>query len=155
MISGKYQEAFSSLSSESGRALKELAWAIQTMTRPSSPSPHMTSLKTASKELKILLKSDFSNEYDNLVQVIPIATVASLLIDTVVSVENIAEAVNELSSMANFKCESLMKDNNNMENVNHEVINDIPHVAITIDGAAEVKKGDQVSEQAMQGGNRI
>ncbi|KAI3450768.1 hypothetical protein Pfo_007433 [Paulownia fortunei] len=77
----------------SGKALKELAWAVETMTRPSSSNPHIGNLKIASKNLKSLLKSGFWEEYSNLLQVIPVAAVAALLIDTVAIVEHIADAV--------------------------------------------------------------
>ncbi|KAL0389941.1 UNVERIFIED_CONTAM: Aluminum-activated malate transporter 2 [Sesamum calycinum] len=102
-IRGTIQDAFSGMISESGKALKEVASAIETMSRPPSPNPHLANLKIASKNLKSLLKSDFWEGYSNLSQVIRVAAVASLLIDIVVCVENIADAVNELSTIANFK----------------------------------------------------
>ncbi|KAL2536046.1 Aluminum-activated malate transporter 2 [Forsythia ovata] len=99
---GMIEEAFSNMSSESGIALKELALAIETMTIPSCPNRHITNLKMASKNLKSLLKSDIC-ENTNLLQIIPVAAIASLLIETAICVENFAEAVNELASLANFK----------------------------------------------------
>ncbi|KAL0437069.1 UNVERIFIED_CONTAM: hypothetical protein Sradi_0414800 [Sesamum radiatum] len=132
------------MSTESGKALKELSWAITTMSRPPSPNPHIPNLKIASKNLNSLLKSDFCEEHTNLLQVIPVATVAALLNDTVTSVENIADAVNELSSLANFKAkESTEAD---AESGNRSKI---PHVIITVDGAADVKKDGQSSVQAV------
>ncbi|KAL2503796.1 Acetyl-CoA carboxylase 1 [Abeliophyllum distichum] len=56
----------------------------------------------ASKNLKSLLKSDFC-ENKNLLQIIPVAAIASLMIETAICVKNISEAVNELASLANFK----------------------------------------------------
>lgn len=96
------QVAFSNVSSESGKALKELALAIKTMILPSSPNPHITNMKIASGNLKSFLKSDFCED-TNLLQIMPVAAIASLLIEIVICVENIADAVNELASLANFK----------------------------------------------------
>ncbi|CAI9781389.1 unnamed protein product [Fraxinus pennsylvanica] len=101
-INGMIQEAFSNMSSESGKALKELALAIKTMTMPSSPNPHVTNLQMASRNLKSFLKSDFCEDV-NFLKIMPVAAVSSLLIETVNCVENIADAVNELASLANFK----------------------------------------------------
>ncbi|KAK6138461.1 hypothetical protein DH2020_027781 [Rehmannia glutinosa] len=99
------QAIIANMSSESGKALKELAWALETMTKPSYPNnSHSSNLKVASKNLNTILKSDFFwEEHTNLLQVIPVAAVASLLNDTVTNVENIADAIDELSSLANFK----------------------------------------------------
>ncbi|KAI3461249.1 hypothetical protein Pfo_017912 [Paulownia fortunei] len=137
------QAILSSMSSESGKALKELAWAVATMTRPSYPNSHASNLKMASKNLNSLLKSDFWEEHTNLLQVIPVAAVASLLNDTVISVENIADAIDELSSLANFKCQE-------PSGVEGEPAkkNNIPHVSIEIDGGAQVKQESQSSVQA-------
>lgn len=96
------QVAFSNVSSESGKALKELALAIKTMILPSSANPHITNMKIASGNLKSFLKSDFCED-TNLLQIMPVAAIASLLIEIVICVENIADAVNELASLANFK----------------------------------------------------
>ncbi|KAL0369484.1 UNVERIFIED_CONTAM: Aluminum-activated malate transporter 2 [Sesamum angustifolium] len=69
-IRGTIQDAFSGMISESGKALKEVASAIETMSRPPSPNPHLANLKIASKNLKSLLKSDFWEGYSNLSQVL-------------------------------------------------------------------------------------
>ena len=95
-IQCKIQEAFS----ESGKTLKELAWAIETMTKPSSANPHIENLKTASENLKILLRSGIKGDESDILQIIPIAVVMT---DMVSSVEQIGDAVNELSLMAKFK----------------------------------------------------
>ncbi|GFP97160.1 aluminum-activated malate transporter 7 [Phtheirospermum japonicum] len=106
------QAIISTMSSESGKALKELAWSVETMTKPCQPNPRATNLKIASKNLNSMLKSDFWEEHTNLLQVIPVAAVASLLNDTVASVENIADAIDELSSLANFKFHDSISSNN-------------------------------------------
>ncbi|KAL0417549.1 UNVERIFIED_CONTAM: Aluminum-activated malate transporter 2 [Sesamum radiatum] len=135
-IRGTIQDAFSGMISESGKALKEVASAIETMSRPPSPNPHLANLKIASKNLKSLLKSDFWEGYSNLSQVIRVAAVASLLIDIVVCVENIADAVNELSTIANFKC----KDVNF-----RQVLVEIPsHVSSSDDEVKSAEVGRQI-----------
>lgn len=139
-------EAFS----ESGKALKELASAVEKMTKPSSPNPHIANLKIASENLKSLLKQDFWEEHNNILQVIPIA---ALLMDTVVSVEQIADAVNELSSLANFKCKHKSgvvgdSENENSKNFAHAGMIGIPSVSITIDGGDRVGVEPQSSVEA-------
>ncbi|XP_057782036.1 aluminum-activated malate transporter 2-like [Salvia miltiorrhiza] len=94
------QEIISRMSSESGKALKELAWTVETMTRPDS---HESNLRIASKNLHSLIKSDFWEDQKDISVVIPVAAVASLLNDIVSCVEAIAAAIDELSSLANFK----------------------------------------------------
>ncbi|KAG8371123.1 hypothetical protein BUALT_Bualt13G0054000 [Buddleja alternifolia] len=140
------QGIISSMSSESGKALKELALAIATMTKPPSRNRHISNLKVASTNLNSLLKSDFWEKHANLLQVIPIATVASLLNDTVTNVENIAGAVDELSCLANFKSSGEeMRSNKVLKQVDVEDQN--PHVCIKIDGAEHVKQEGQSSIQ--------
>ncbi|XP_041994145.1 aluminum-activated malate transporter 8-like [Salvia splendens] len=90
------KEAFT----ESTKALKELAWAIETMTEPSSANPHIESLKIASRNLKSLLRSGDWGDQSDVLQIIP---VAAAMIDTISSVEQIGDAVKELSFMAKFK----------------------------------------------------
>ncbi|KAL8029573.1 hypothetical protein ABFX02_14G233200 [Erythranthe guttata] len=127
------QGIIASMSRESGKALRELSLAVETMTRPSPyPNCHVSSLKSASKNLNSLLKSELWGEHANLLQVIPVAAVASLLDDTVTSVEKIADAIDELSSLANF---------GNGNDV-------VTLVGIVIDGSDQVKKGQSSDLQA-------
>lgn len=90
------------MSLESGKALKALALAIKTMSQPSSADPHIENSKSSAKKLNSLLKSGLWEDTD-LLAVIPVATVASLLIDVVNCTERIAESVYELASAAKFK----------------------------------------------------
>lgn len=90
------------MSMESGKALQELASSVRNMNHPSSAKKHMTNSKTAAKNLKLLLSSSFWEDVD-LLQVIPVAAVASILTEIVVCVENIAESVSELAALAQFK----------------------------------------------------
>ncbi|KAK6138170.1 hypothetical protein DH2020_028106 [Rehmannia glutinosa] len=137
------QAIIANMSSESGKALKELSWALETMTKPSYPNnSHSSNLNVASKNLNSILKSDFFwEEHTNLLQVIPVAAVASLLNDTVTSVENIADAIDELSSLANFK----IQDSSGVEEKSEKKKNNISLVSIVIDGGAQVKQEAQSS----------
>ncbi|KAH6793674.1 hypothetical protein C2S52_004151 [Perilla frutescens var. hirtella] len=112
-IQWRIQEGFA----ESGKALKEAAWAVEAMAKPTSPNPHITNLKIASKNLQSSLKS--------------------VIIDTVSAVENIADAVDQLSFMAKFKTNSnvLIQGESEMESKeNIGIIAEIPSLCIQIDG---------------------
>lgn len=92
------------MSIESGKALKDLASAIRTMTRPTFPNPHIEKSKAAAKNLKAALKIGPCDDGIDLLEIVPTATVASLLIDSISCIEKIAESVGELASLAHFKC---------------------------------------------------
>ncbi|XP_041027178.1 aluminum-activated malate transporter 8 [Juglans microcarpa x Juglans regia] len=101
----KIRESTTKMSSESSKALKALASAIQTMTDTSAANTHVEMSKTAIKELKIALK-DYSvlpEKVDHIVAIIPIASVTSMLIEITRCVERISESVHELASLAHFK----------------------------------------------------
>ncbi|KAA8549958.1 hypothetical protein F0562_001634 [Nyssa sinensis] len=97
----KIQESCTQMTSESSYALKELALAMRAMIQPSTANTHITNSKIAAKNLKSLLKTGLWQE-TNLMEIIPTATVASILIDIVVCSEKIAESVHELASLAHF-----------------------------------------------------
>ncbi|CBI22787.3 unnamed protein product, partial [Vitis vinifera] len=98
----KIQEPCTKISSESGEALKALASAIKTMTDPSSADPHVANAKAAVKDLEIALNAASLDETD-LLEIIPDATVASILIEIVKCMEKVSESVHELSGLAHFK----------------------------------------------------
>ncbi|KAG2683114.1 hypothetical protein I3760_10G017400 [Carya illinoinensis] len=98
----KIRESTTKMSSESSKALKALASAIQTMTDPSAANNHVEMSKTAIKELKIALKDDSVLENVDLVAIIPIASVTSMLTEITRCVERISESVHELASLAHF-----------------------------------------------------
>ncbi|XP_059645971.1 aluminum-activated malate transporter 8-like [Cornus florida] len=90
------------MSSESGKALKQLASSIRTMTQPSSPNLHVEIAKIAIDEFNSAMEAA-SPESTQLLQVIPSVTVASILIEIINCVEKIEESINELSQLAHFK----------------------------------------------------
>lgn len=107
------EEACMKMSSESGKALRELAASMRTMTLPCSgggAGPHIAKSKLAAKNLKSLLKrkrglicEEDSTGHDLVINLIPAATVASILVDVVCCTEKIDKAIQELSSLAKFK----------------------------------------------------
>ncbi|XP_022756029.1 aluminum-activated malate transporter 2-like isoform X3 [Durio zibethinus] len=102
-IRSKIQESCTKMSLESGKALKELAFAIKRMVKPFSAGTHIENSKSAAKNLNSLLKSGLWDGDVDLLQLVPVATVASLLIEVVTCTVEIAESVHELSSMVNFE----------------------------------------------------
>ena len=63
-IQSKIQEACTKMSMESRKALKELAYAIKSMTKPCSIDPHIVNSKAAAKTLKSLLETHSCEDVD-------------------------------------------------------------------------------------------
>uniref|UniRef100_A0A803LXN1 Aluminum-activated malate transporter n=1 Tax=Chenopodium quinoa TaxID=63459 RepID=A0A803LXN1_CHEQI len=101
-VKAKFQEPCMKISAESGNALNELSIAIKKMNKPSKAKPHLQKAKQAAENLNLMLKSNIWKNL-NLSDVTPAATVANLLADVVSCTEDIAEAVQELASLAKFK----------------------------------------------------
>lgn len=97
----RIQESCTNISLESGKALKEASSMIKNMSKSSTPNFHVSNAKNAAESLKSVLRTNPWEGADQL-EIIPASTVASLLIDIVVCVEQICEAVEELASLANF-----------------------------------------------------
>lgn len=90
------------MSSECGKALKELSVAVKTMVNPYPVNHHIENSKSAVDVFKSKLKATSLQETD-ILNIIPDATVASILMEIVTCVEQIAESVNEVSQKAHFK----------------------------------------------------
>ncbi|KAK4492289.1 hypothetical protein RD792_003092 [Penstemon davidsonii] len=101
-IRAKIQELCTKMSSECSYALKELSLGIKTMRCTLSADPHILKAKTAAKKLKSSLNIGLWPDTD-LIDIIPVATVASLLIEIVSCTANIADSVHELASISKFK----------------------------------------------------
>ncbi|CAK8535461.1 unnamed protein product [Lathyrus sativus] len=97
----RIEESCTNISLESGKALKEASLMIKRMSKSSTPNFHVSNAKNAAESLKSVLRANPWEGADHL-EIIPASTVASLLIDIVVCVEQICEAVEELASLANF-----------------------------------------------------
>ncbi|OVA07150.1 Aluminum-activated malate transporter [Macleaya cordata] len=98
----KIQEACTKMSLESSKALMELSSSIKTMTNPWAVDAHLSNSKAAADDLKNALKTSKLAKTD-LLQIIPAATVTSLLVEILTCIEKIADSVNELSRLAKFK----------------------------------------------------
>nr|POE67255.1 aluminum-activated malate transporter 2 [Quercus suber] len=98
----KIQEPSTKICSESGKALRELASAVKKMNQPTSVNAHIENSKTAIENLKFMLDT-YHLEDANLQEIIPSAEVALTLIDVVPCIVKIADAVQELASLAHFK----------------------------------------------------
>ncbi|OMO95014.1 Aluminum-activated malate transporter [Corchorus capsularis] len=98
----KIGELCPKISVESSKALKELASTMKKMTRERSADLHIASSKTAAEELKNLLKTSLWEEVE-LLQILPAASVAYLLLEIVECTQKIVAAVYELANEASFK----------------------------------------------------
>lgn len=112
------------LSSESSKALKALSSSINTMTHPSDAKSHLEKFKTAIQDLKIVLQNASLENEEDLLAIVPVATVASILVEITKSIEKIHDSVSELSQIARFNSVSNVKPNNNVQVV---VSQDKPH----------------------------
>lgn len=94
---------------ESSKVLKELVLSIKTMTQPSSSfieETHMRNEKSAINDLKKTLgtsKAFFQNDELDVMDLVPAASLLSILIDVTKCVHEISKAVEELSAKAHFK----------------------------------------------------
>ncbi|KAF5473943.1 hypothetical protein F2P56_005890 [Juglans regia] len=102
-IRNKIRESSTKMCLESSQALRALASSIKTMTDPSAADPHVKNSETSINDLKIALESASKLENVDLLAIIPIASVASILIEITRYVERISELVHELSLLAYFK----------------------------------------------------
>ncbi|KAK2995625.1 hypothetical protein RJ640_015462 [Escallonia rubra] len=98
----KIEEPCTRMSSESAKALKELASALKTMTHPSAADIHVQNCKTAVDDLKDALEA-FTLGKSDLLEILPAVTVASILNDVSKCVQKIAESTHEISDLASFK----------------------------------------------------
>ncbi|CAK9138104.1 unnamed protein product [Ilex paraguariensis] len=103
-IGAKIQEICKKMTSETSLALKEVALGMRTMTMPSSSADsHIENARMEAKHLKSLLKTRSWPDSTDLLDIVPVAAVASLLIDIVACTEKIADTVKELAPLAHFK----------------------------------------------------
>ncbi|XP_071728952.1 aluminum-activated malate transporter 8 [Rutidosis leptorrhynchoides] len=96
------QEPCMKMSSEVGKALKELALSMKLMIYPSNSTIHIENCKKAIDELNSTLRSPMAAKWD-ILETIPVIAAVSILIDIIKCVETISEAIEELSKKAHFK----------------------------------------------------
>ena len=75
----KVQEPCTKMTSESNKALKAISSSIKKMTHPSAAKVHIENSKTAIENLKVALEI-VSLKNTDLLTIIPVATVASIII---------------------------------------------------------------------------
>jgi hypothetical protein len=90
------------MSIETGKALKQLAISIHKMIPPTAAETHIATSKIYATNLKSMIKTKLWED-TNLFEVVPVVTVASLLLDVVSSIEKLGESIQELSTLAKFK----------------------------------------------------
>lgn len=73
------------------------------MTQSKSSNTNIDNLRKSVENLKTLLRISLWEEAI-LLEIIPLATTASILMEVVECIENISEVVHELAFMAHFKC---------------------------------------------------
>ncbi|ESQ50137.1 hypothetical protein EUTSA_v10001980mg [Eutrema salsugineum] len=101
-IKKKLEEPLRRMSSESGKAMKEMSISFKKMTKPSSSDLHVQNAQSACKSLSSLLNSGILKEVEPL-ELISLLTAISLLIDIINLTEKILESLHELASAARFK----------------------------------------------------
>ncbi|KAI3924169.1 hypothetical protein MKX01_029704 [Papaver californicum] len=124
---------------ESGKALQEISSAIKNMTYPFTVSTHIANAKTAADDLHTALETITLENTNILDDVMPAASVISLLLEIIECTENIAESVKELACLAKFKGADLAmspeKPTRRLLRIGnikpHHVENDSTHVLIT------------------------
>ncbi|KAL5575006.1 hypothetical protein UlMin_016705 [Ulmus minor] len=99
----KIEESSRIISSECGKAMKELSSTFKKMTISSMADLHISKAKAAAENLRTILQSGIWKDTDDLLEIIPAAAVASLLLDVVIFTESVSEAVDKLASLAHFK----------------------------------------------------
>ncbi|XP_026452206.1 aluminum-activated malate transporter 2-like [Papaver somniferum] len=97
------QDSCMDLGKESGITLQELSAAVKQMTYPKTAPKHIKNLKMTADNLKAILKMVTLENANVLEDVMSGAMVASLLVDIVGCIEDIAESIIELAHLAKFK----------------------------------------------------
>lgn len=125
----KIQEPCMKMSIETGKALKQLSVSLHKMIPPSAANTHIAASKIAATNLRSMIKTNLLEDYTNLFEVVPIVTVASLLLDVVSSTEKLAESIQELSNLAKFKNKESKVAAQDQKSPHHE---EVPQCVITI-----------------------
>ncbi|KAK6126503.1 hypothetical protein DH2020_039737 [Rehmannia glutinosa] len=143
----RIQQPCIKMSTESGKALKELSLAIKKMTCPSSSSSssssssaHTQNYRAATDDLKNILQNSSSKA--DLQEIMPLLVIASVLIDITSFVDKIALSVHELSQKACFKKPKVTSI------LHRGIIKPVDHVAdvvVEVDGGSPEKKKNNLT----------
>ncbi|XP_017982403.1 PREDICTED: aluminum-activated malate transporter 2-like [Theobroma cacao] len=101
-IRKRIEEPCMTISTETGKALKEVASIMNDMIESTSANIHLANSNSAAENLKSVLKTEIWDDTD-LLEMAPAVAVASLLLDIVTCTQSLVEAVDELASLARFK----------------------------------------------------
>ncbi|XP_068339830.1 aluminum-activated malate transporter 2-like [Pyrus communis] len=153
------QELCMKMSSESGKALKELAWALKTMTEPcSAASSHITKSRAAANNLESMLRTNAAavagvgGDQVRLLDIVPAVTVASLLSDVVAYAEQIEKSIQKLASFQHVQFKSAeRKKPTALTSSKTSSSNVGPHHVITMDRLASL----QVQESSKEIGSKF
>ncbi|KAK9170302.1 hypothetical protein Syun_002442 [Stephania yunnanensis] len=154
------QGACIKMSSESGKALRELASGVRTMTQNGSTDIHIANSKNAANDLKSVLKSTLTKNAD-LLQIMPAATASALLVEIIKCIEEIAESVNELGRSTKFKIVdptlTALEIKQQPQTLLHRgIVNpldtDCPHIFIEVDGPSDLSPPGNVNSKVPGGG---
>ncbi|KAL8255721.1 hypothetical protein R6Q59_030788 [Mikania micrantha] len=97
------QEPCIKMSSETGKALKELANSMNLMVHPLSSTIHIENCKKAVDDLNTTYKVSMVEDQWDILENISVIAATSILVDIIKCVEQISEAIEELSKQAHFQ----------------------------------------------------
>ena len=127
------------------------------MKDPSSADAHVENAKAAIRDLEIAL-NDASLDETDLLDIIPDATVASILIEIVKCIEKVSESVHELSGLAHFKGVEPTVTPEKSQLLHRGTIKPIPDrdgdatdVAITVEASSVLPENDKGKCKGKQG----
>ncbi|KAK9122901.1 hypothetical protein Sjap_012503 [Stephania japonica] len=152
------QGACTKMSSESGKALRELASGVRTMTQKGSTDILVANSKKAANDLKSVSKSTLPENADFL-QIMPAATASALLVEIIKCIEEIAESVNELGRLTRFRIidPTLTAPEKQQPHtlLHRGIVNpldtDCPHIFIEVDGPSDPSPPGNVNSKVPGG----
>ncbi|TQD90358.1 hypothetical protein C1H46_024093 [Malus baccata] len=154
--SNRVRELCMKMRSESGKALKELAWALKTMTEPcAAASSHIKKSRAAANNLTSMFRTSAAAAAGEggyqvrLQDMVPAVTVASLLSEVVAYVEQIEKSIQELASFPHVQFKSA--EPKTLQSCNTSSSNVGPHHVITMDRLASL----QVQEPHKEIGTKL
>ncbi|KAM0940422.1 putative aluminum-activated malate transporter [Dioscorea sansibarensis] len=121
----KIRSACAEMSSESAKALLDLAGSIRTMTAPTSARQHMAAASAAAEKLNALLSVG-----GLVAEIVHMATIGAILVEVVSCEHEIVGTVEELARLAGFKRAKAV----NEAPVKPGDEEQCPHVVITVSG---------------------
>ncbi|XP_076949481.1 aluminum-activated malate transporter 8-like [Bidens hawaiensis] len=97
------QESCMKMSSEVGKALKDLGNSLSLMERSCASVVHMKICKMVADNLNMTLKASLIGQQDDILKAISVIAATSILVDIIKCVDKISKAIQGLSKEAGFK----------------------------------------------------